>query len=82
MKPIQILEYKDQHKQQIIELITTIRVEEFGMNRRCRFALLDTLNFQARPFYEKFGYQVQWTQENYPNEGCKFFMVKQLSTAS
>lgn len=46
--------------------------------RGCQFALLDTLNFQARPFYEKHGYKVEWTQENYPKDGCKYFMTKLL----
>lgn len=53
-------------------------LEAAAINRGCKFALLDTLSFQARPFYEKFGYQVQWTQENYPKDGCKYFMVKRL----
>jgi GNAT superfamily N-acetyltransferase len=54
-------------------------LEKAAIDRGCKFALLDTLNFQAKPFYEKFGYKVQWVQEKYPKEGCKFFMVKQLS---
>jgi len=53
-------------------------LEKAAITRGCKFALLDTLNFQARPFYEKFGYELQWTQENYPKEGCKYFMVKKL----
>jgi GNAT superfamily N-acetyltransferase len=54
-------------------------LEKAAIGRGCKFALLDTLNFQAKPFYEKFGYKVQWIQEKYPKEGCKFFMVKQLA---
>ncbi len=54
-------------------------LEKAALERGCKFALLDTLNFQAKPFYEKFGYQVQWIQENYPKDGCKFFMVKKLN---
>ena len=54
------------------------KLEQAAIARGCKFALLDTLNFQARPFYEKFGYTVQWTQENYPKDGCKYFMVKKL----
>lgn len=53
-------------------------LEAQARKRGCRFALLDTLNFQARPFYERFGYKVQWTQESYPREGCKHFMTKDL----
>lgn len=53
-------------------------LESAARARGCRFALLDTLNFQARPFYEKYGYKVKWTQAQYPKDGCKYFMVKEL----
>ncbi len=53
-------------------------VEEAGRARGCKKCMLETLNFQAKPFYEKFGYQVVWTQENYPKTGCQYFMIKQL----
>lgn len=53
-------------------------LETTARERGCKYALLDTLNFQARPFYEKFGYKLQWTQPNYPREGCKYFMTKDL----
>jgi ribosomal protein S18 acetylase RimI-like enzyme len=49
-----------------------------GQQRGCKSVLLDTLNFQAKPFYEKHGYQVEWTQPNYPKTGCKYFMSKKL----
>ncbi len=56
-----------------------VQTEAAAKARGCRYVLLDTLNFQARPFYEKHGYKVQWTQNNYPNEnGCKYFMVKEI----
>lgn len=53
-------------------------LEEEAKKRNCRHVLLDTLNFQAKDFYLKHGYQVQWTQQNYPKEGCKYFMTKDL----
>ena len=53
-------------------------IERVAKLRGCKKCLLDTLNFQAKPFYEKHGYEVQWTQEGYPKEGCKYFMVKNL----
>lgn len=40
--------------------------------------LLDTLNFQAMPFYQKYGYETQWVQQGYPKTGCKYFMAKKL----
>ena len=53
-------------------------IENAGKARGCISVVLDTLNFQAKPFYEKYGYQVQWVQENYPKTGAKYYMTKQL----
>lgn len=58
------------------KLLTTF--EKQGVERGCRMCLLDTLDFQAKPFYEKNGYKVQWIQEQYPKAGSKYFMVKTL----
>lgn len=52
--------------------------EAEARRRGCQFALLDTLEFQARPFYERYGYQVQWTQTQYPLHGEKYYMTKTL----
>jgi len=52
------------------------KIELAAKQRGCVKCILDTLNFQAKPFYEKYGYKVQWVQENYPKTGCKYFMVK------
>lgn len=53
-------------------------IEDVGRERGCIRCLLDTLSFQAMPFYEKHGYKTQWTQQGYPKTGCKYFMVKEL----
>ncbi|PKH87499.1 GNAT family N-acetyltransferase [Colwellia sp. Bg11-28] len=53
-------------------------VEALGKKRGCIKCLLDTLNFQAMPFYEKHGYKTEWIQQGYPKTGCKYFMVKEL----
>jgi ribosomal protein S18 acetylase RimI-like enzyme len=53
-------------------------MEASAKKRGCIKCLLDTLNFQAMPFYEKHGYKTQWVQEGYPETGCKYFMVKTL----
>jgi ribosomal protein S18 acetylase RimI-like enzyme len=51
-------------------------IETAAKSRGCIKCLLDTLNFQAMPFYQKHGYTTQWIQEGYPKTGCKYFMVK------
>jgi ribosomal protein S18 acetylase RimI-like enzyme len=53
-------------------------IEVAAKTRGCDQCLLETLNFQAMPFYKKHGYEIQWTQENYPKTGCKYFMLKTL----
>ncbi|MET3897739.1 GNAT superfamily N-acetyltransferase [Devosia sp. UYZn731] len=39
---------------------------------------LDTFSFQARPFYEKLGYSVFGTIEDYPPGGARYFLSKTL----
>lgn len=53
-------------------------IEASGKKRGCIKCLLNTLNFQAMPFYEKYGYKIEWVQQGYPKTGCKYFMVKEL----
>jgi GNAT superfamily N-acetyltransferase len=53
-------------------------LENAAKARGCNLSMLDTLNFQAMPFYKKQGYKTKWIQENYPKTGCKYFMVKEL----
>jgi ribosomal protein S18 acetylase RimI-like enzyme len=53
--------------------------EHIARQRGCRYVLLDTLNFQAKPFYQRLGYEVSWTQADYPFDGgAKYFMQKTL----
>lgn len=46
--------------------------------RGCTRAFLDTFDFQARPFYEREGYVVFGTQEEYPPGHRKFYLGKAL----
>ncbi|MDB6083606.1 MAG: hypothetical protein JWN43_1487 [Gammaproteobacteria bacterium] len=52
-----------------------------GEARRCgcRAAYLDTFSYQARPFYERHGYQVFGTLEDYPVGHQRFYMRKSLT---
>jgi ribosomal protein S18 acetylase RimI-like enzyme len=45
----------------------------------CHHAWLDTFSFQARPFYEKLGYQVFGELPDYPAGQKRFFLTKTLS---
>lgn len=62
--------------------------EEEAKARGCRYALVDTLSFQARPFYERMGYSLQLALEDYiadirapedvPSTHTRFYLTKKL----
>jgi len=54
------------------------KVEQKGKGLGASIAQLDTLDFQAKPFYEKNGYQVKYQMDDYPLTGTRYFMEKTL----
>lgn len=65
------------HKQGVgSQLLITF--ENHAKSLGCKHSLVDTLSFQARPFYEKHGYQCQMTLDDYPVEGQLHFLIKKL----
>jgi hypothetical protein len=53
-------------------------MEAEAIRRGCHGAFLDTFSYQARPFYEKLGYEVFGTLEDYPPGHQRFYMRKRL----
>jgi GNAT superfamily N-acetyltransferase len=54
------------------------RAEDEACRRGCVGVFLDTFDFQARGFYEKLGYAVFGTQNDYPVGHRRFFLQKRL----
>lgn len=54
------------------------RIERAAADRGCTQAHLDTFSYQARPFYERHGYTLFATLEDYPPGQQRFFMRKRL----
>lgn len=50
--------------------------EAYARARGAVGATLETHSFQARPFYERLGYEVFGTLEGYPQRHAKFFLKK------
>ncbi|XVN41270.1 MAG: GNAT family N-acetyltransferase [Rickettsia endosymbiont of Argas persicus] len=41
------------------------KAENLARERRCNFVVLSTMDFQAKPFYEKLGYKLEFTRHSY-----------------
>ncbi|WNB91021.1 GNAT family N-acetyltransferase [Bacillus sp. NEB1478] len=54
------------------------KTEEIAVKKGAVKALLSTFNFQARTFYEKYGYKVVGKIEDYPPGSTFYTMVKPL----
>jgi len=55
------------------------QAETYAHERGCHSATLDTHSFQARPFYERRGYEVFGTLDDCPKGHQKFFLKKRLT---
>ncbi len=54
------------------------QLEQAAGELGARFVALDTLDFQAKPFYEKLGYRVKYQLDGYPLDGARYYMEKAL----
>lgn len=53
--------------------------EREGVKKGTRQALVDTFSFQALPFYQKQGYQLQMTLADFPDPGIqRYYLTKHL----
>jgi GNAT superfamily N-acetyltransferase len=52
------------------------RAEAEAVRRGCRHAYLDTFSFQARGFYERLGYELFGTLEDFPPGHARYFLRK------
>ncbi len=57
-------------------------MEEAERNARekgCTFATLNTMDWQALPFYQKLGYQIEFIREGFENSSKMYLLRKKLS---
>ena len=54
------------------------QVESEAKKRNCRFAFVNTYQFQAPAFYQKYGYKKVFTMKDYPYTGQRHYYQKEL----
>jgi ribosomal protein S18 acetylase RimI-like enzyme len=52
--------------------------EKIGRERGAQFATLNTMDWEALPFYQKLGYAIEFTREGYQRDSKMFMLRKSL----
>ncbi|WP_246140916.1 GNAT family N-acetyltransferase [Bacillus marasmi] len=55
------------------------RVENFAVEKKCRFIKVDTFSFQAPDFYQSLGFEIYGKVEDFPEGHNHYFLIKKLS---
>lgn len=55
-----------------------LEAEKIGRERGCTFATVNTMDWEARPFYESLGYEVEFTRTGYENDSIMYLLRKSL----
>lgn len=51
---------------------------EFGRQHKCPFAFVETMSFQAREFYQKMGFILEYTRSGYKHNTAFHYLCKEL----
>ncbi len=51
---------------------------ELGYREGKKYAFTSTFSFQALPFYQKYGFEVVWAQEDYPVTSTRYFLRRPI----
>jgi len=65
-----------QHKGLGSKLI--LACEKLGHDRLCTFVSLSTMDWEALPFYQKLGYEIEFVREGYEKNSKMYFLRKSL----
>ncbi len=55
------------------------KAETIALQRGCSFACVQTMDWEALPFYQKLGYQIEFIREGYEKNSKLFMLRKSLS---
>lgn len=54
------------------------KAEDLARERKCLFMAVNTMDFEAKPFYEKHGFIIEFTREGFEKGAVMYYMRKPL----
>ena len=54
------------------------KAEDFGKNHDCFFSTVNTMDFEALPFYQKLGYAIEFIRDGYDQHSKMYMLRKNL----
>lgn len=75
---VDMLWLKDELRKQGLGKQLMMKAEKIGRERRCTFSTVATMDWEALPFYQKLGYEIEFVREGYANESKMYMLRKEL----
>lgn len=75
---VDMLWLKDALRKQCLGKKLMLEAEKIGRERRCTFATVDTMDWEALQFYEKLGYNVEFIRKGFEKESKMYMLRKEL----
>lgn len=69
---------KDEYREKKIASKLMQQAFNFGKNNKCNFAFVETMNFQALGFYQKLGFELDFTRSGYSHGTSFHYLHKDL----
>lgn len=75
---VDMLWLKDELRKKGLGKKLMMEAEKVGLERRCTFSTVDTMDWEALPFYQKFGYRVEFIRQGFEKESKMYMLRKEL----
>lgn len=75
---VDMLWLKEELRQQGFGKKLMLEAEKIGMDRQCSFVAVNTMDWEALPFYQKLGYAIEFIREGFAKDSKMYMLRKKL----
>jgi len=75
---VDMLWLKEELRHQGLGKKLMMEAEKIGCKRKCTFVTLNTMDWEALPFYQKLGYEIEFVRKGYSNDSQMYMLRKEL----